>query len=183
MRWIIEQVNPEIIIPVHTTKHDWFLENFEGVRVLGDGKSEEVRPMEGEKRKIQGIVSGEYFMGEDWIRAGRRKFLLLNVIYYLQHFAGKEDGVSLSDILEFLDELRNTDREIHSDIIKPQKPVEFTLNELIKEEFIIETLNKKFFVNVEKVKSEKDLIYWRNVKGVFEKANADLSPKHGEKNE
>ncbi len=131
--------------------------------------------MEDEERKIQGILPEEYFTGEDWIRAGRRKFLLLNVIYYLQHFAGKEGGVSLSDILEFLDELRNTDREIYSDILKPQKPIEFTLNELIKEEFIIETLNKKFFVNVEKVKSEKDLIYWENVRRVFDKINEKIS--------
>ncbi len=42
LRWIIEQVDPEIIIPVHTTKHDWFLENFEGVKALGDGGYVEV---------------------------------------------------------------------------------------------------------------------------------------------
>ena len=42
LRWIIEQVDPDVIIPVHTTNHEWFVGNFEGVVVLGDGGSVEV---------------------------------------------------------------------------------------------------------------------------------------------
>ncbi len=42
LRWIIEQVDPDVIIPVHTTNHEWFVGNFEGVVVLRDGESVEV---------------------------------------------------------------------------------------------------------------------------------------------
>ena len=42
LRWIIEQVDPDVIIPVHTTSHEWFVENFEGVVVLRDGGNVEV---------------------------------------------------------------------------------------------------------------------------------------------
>ena len=42
LRWIIEQIDPKIIIPVHTENPEWFAENFEGVRVLKDGESVEV---------------------------------------------------------------------------------------------------------------------------------------------
>jgi len=42
LRWIIEQIDPDIVIPVHTTSHEWFVENFEGVVVLEDGGSVEV---------------------------------------------------------------------------------------------------------------------------------------------
>jgi ribonuclease J len=34
LKWIIEQVNPEHIIPVHTENSNWFEENFEGVKFL-----------------------------------------------------------------------------------------------------------------------------------------------------
>jgi ribonuclease J len=42
LRWIIEQIDPDVIIPVHTTAHEWFVENFENVVVLGDGESFEL---------------------------------------------------------------------------------------------------------------------------------------------
>jgi ribonuclease J len=38
LAWVIDQVDPEILIPVHTTGHDWFADTFENVRVLGDGE-------------------------------------------------------------------------------------------------------------------------------------------------
>ncbi|MFX1519815.1 MAG: MBL fold metallo-hydrolase [Promethearchaeota archaeon] len=37
LRWMIEQIDPEIIIPVHTLSKAWFEENFENVIVLQDG--------------------------------------------------------------------------------------------------------------------------------------------------
>jgi len=125
--------------------------------------------MEDEKRGIRGIVPEEYFTGEDWIRAGRRRYMLLNVIYYLQHFAGKGSGVSMGDILEFLEVLQTVDVEIYSSIIKPRIPVESTLGELLKDGLITESSDGKFFVNAERVKSESDLIYWNSVKRVFDK--------------
>ncbi|RUM33142.1 MAG: ribonuclease J [Archaeoglobus sp.] len=42
LRWIIEQVDPDVIIPVHTENPEWFVENFENVVVLGDGENLEV---------------------------------------------------------------------------------------------------------------------------------------------
>ena len=42
LRWVIETVDPDVIIPVHTTNHEWFAENFENVVVLGDGEAIEV---------------------------------------------------------------------------------------------------------------------------------------------
>ncbi len=131
--------------------------------------------MENEKRKIRGIVPEEYFTGEDWIRAGRRRYMLLNVIYYLQHFAGKEDGVSKEDISEFLEALREVNMDVYLSIIKPEIPLEATLNELLSKELTIESSNRKFFVNVERVKLEKDLIYWESVKRVFDKVNESLN--------
>ncbi len=38
LAWIIDEVDPEILIPVHTTAHQWFRDNFEGVRVMKDGE-------------------------------------------------------------------------------------------------------------------------------------------------
>ncbi len=35
---VIEQVDPDIIIPVHTTGQEWFLENFEGVQIPREGE-------------------------------------------------------------------------------------------------------------------------------------------------
>ena len=125
--------------------------------------------MEDEKRKIRGIMPEEYFTGEDWIRAERRRYMLLNVIYYLQHFAGKENGVSKEDISEFLEALREVNMDMYLSIIKPEIPLEATLNELLSKELIIESSNRKFFVNVERVKSEKDLIYWESVRNVFDR--------------
>jgi hypothetical protein len=55
---------------------------------------------------------------EDWLRAGRRKFLLLNIIYYLQNFGGKKDGVSKNDLEEFLEVLHEVDSEMFSSINK-----------------------------------------------------------------
>lgn len=39
LRWIIESIDPDVIIPVHTENPAWFVENFENVKVLKDGES------------------------------------------------------------------------------------------------------------------------------------------------
>jgi len=39
LMWIIENIDPDLIIPVHTTNPGWFAENFEKVKVLRDGES------------------------------------------------------------------------------------------------------------------------------------------------
>ena len=39
LRWMIEQIDPGAIIPVHTENPGWFVENFENVVVLRDGES------------------------------------------------------------------------------------------------------------------------------------------------
>ncbi|MEM4616001.1 MAG: ribonuclease J [Archaeoglobaceae archaeon] len=39
LRWIIERIDPEVLIPVHTENAEWFVENFENVKVMGNGES------------------------------------------------------------------------------------------------------------------------------------------------
>jgi len=39
LRWVIEQIDPDVIIPVHTENPGWFVENFENVVVLRDGET------------------------------------------------------------------------------------------------------------------------------------------------
>jgi len=42
LMWVIEQIDPDVIIPVHTGNPEWFAENFENVRILRDGESVEI---------------------------------------------------------------------------------------------------------------------------------------------
>jgi ribonuclease J len=42
LTWVIDQVDPDVLIPVHTTGHEWFAETFEGVRVVRDGEKIEI---------------------------------------------------------------------------------------------------------------------------------------------
>lgn len=119
--------------------------------------------MEDEKRGIK-IILGEYFTDEDWLRAGRRRFLLLNIIYYLQHVAGKENGIGKDDLEEFLEVLRSINKELFSSIIKPKIPLEHTLRELLNEGLIVQNSEGKYLVNSEKIRDERDLIYWESVK-------------------
>lgn len=42
LRRIIEGIDPDVIIPVHTERPEWFEENFEGVLVLRNGESQEL---------------------------------------------------------------------------------------------------------------------------------------------
>ena len=36
--WVIDQVDPDILIPVHTDNHQWFSDTFDNVRVMQDGE-------------------------------------------------------------------------------------------------------------------------------------------------
>jgi ribonuclease J len=38
LAWIIDQVDPDILIPVHTKNHQWFADTFSNVRIMKDGE-------------------------------------------------------------------------------------------------------------------------------------------------
>jgi ribonuclease J len=42
LRWMIEQIDPDVIVPVHTENQGWFVESFENVKMLKDGQSVDV---------------------------------------------------------------------------------------------------------------------------------------------
>ncbi|MCS7144887.1 MAG: ribonuclease J, partial [Archaeoglobaceae archaeon] len=41
LSWIIEKIDPDVVIPVHTEKADWFEEEFENAKILKNGESYE----------------------------------------------------------------------------------------------------------------------------------------------
>ena len=100
---------------------------------------------------------------EDWLRAGRRRFLLLNIIYYIQHVQGKEEGVTKEDLRRFLGELYYVNREMFSNIIKPWKSLDDTLKELLEQRLIVQVSEGEYLVNEERIRDEKDLIYWEGI--------------------
>ena len=100
---------------------------------------------------------------EDWLRAGRRRFLLLNIIYYIQHVQGKEEGVTKEDLERFLGKLYYVDREIFSSITKPWKSLDDTLKELLEQRLIVQVSEGAYLVNEERIRDEKDLIYWEGI--------------------
>jgi len=100
---------------------------------------------------------------EDWLRAGRRRFLLLNIVYYIQHIQGKEEGVTKEDLRRFLGELYYVNREMFSNIIKPWKSLDDTLKELLEQRLIVQVSEGAYLVNEEKIRDEKDLIYWEGI--------------------
>lgn len=100
---------------------------------------------------------------EDWLRAGRRRFLLLNIIYYIQHVQGKEEGVTKEDLRRFLGELYYVNREMFSNIIKPWKSLDDTLKELLEQRLIVQVSEGAYLVNEGRIRDEKDLIYWEGI--------------------
>ena len=100
---------------------------------------------------------------EDWLRAGRRRFLLLNIIYYIQHVQGKEEGVTKEDLERFLGELYYVNREMFSNIIKPWKSLDDTLKKLLEQRLIVQVSEGAYLVNEERIRDEKDLIYWGGI--------------------
>lgn len=111
---------------------------------------------------------------EDWLRAGRRRFLLLNIIYYLQHVQGKEEGVTKEDLERFLEVLYYVDREMFSNIIKPWKSLEDTLKELLEQKLIVQTSEEGYLVNEERIQTEDDLIYWRSIKKTLDRVSREM---------
>lgn len=111
---------------------------------------------------------------EDWLRVGRRRLLLLNIIYYLQHVRGKSRGVTKGDLEEFLTILYHVDWEVFLNIIKPWKSLEDTLEELLEQGLIVQTPEGAYLVNEGRIKTEKDLIYWESVKRVFDKVSKKM---------
>ncbi|MCA6214507.1 hypothetical protein GBV73_07680 [Thermococcus sp. 101 C5] len=111
---------------------------------------------------------------EDWLRAGRRRFLLLNIIYYIQHVMGREEGVTREDLEGFLGELYYVDREMFSNIIKPWKSLDDTIKELLEQGLILQTPKGAYLVNGEKIRNEEHLIYWRSVKRIFDEVNTQI---------
>jgi len=101
---------------------------------------------------------------EDWLRAGRRRFLLLNIIYYIQHVQGKEEGVTKRDLERFLAELYYIDREMFSNIIKPWKSLDDTLKELLEQRLIVQVSEGAYLVNEDRIQNEKDLKYWEGIR-------------------
>ena len=111
---------------------------------------------------------------EDWLRAGRRRFLLLNIIYYIQHVQGKEEGVTKRDLERFLAELYYIDREMFSNIIKPWKSLDDTLKELLKQELIVQVSEGAYLVNEDRIQNEKDLKYWEGIRKTLDEVGRKL---------
>jgi len=38
LAWVIDQVDPDLVIPVHTDSHQWFFDTFDRVKVMKDGE-------------------------------------------------------------------------------------------------------------------------------------------------
>ena len=116
-------------------------------------------------KKGLSIIPEEYHSGEDWLRAGRRRMLLLCVIYCLNSRLG---DVTERDIEKFLNFLRKKDPEIYGNIVKSNRPLNYTLKELERNEFIL--IGDKIEINRDKVKTEKDLFYWESIGRKIEEA-------------
>ena len=111
---------------------------------------------------------------EDWLRAGRRRFLLLNIIYYIQHVQGKEEGVTKEDLERFLGELYYVNREMFSNIIKPWKSLDDTLKELLEQRLIVQVSEGAYLVNEERIRDEKDLIYWEGILKTLDEVGKEI---------
>ena len=84
--------------------------------------------------------------------------LLLCIIYHLNNMLEK---VTENEIKSFMSFLEKNDPEIHQSIIKPNRPLGYTLKELEENSFLI-IEGDCLKLNADKVKSEKDLMYWEN---------------------
>jgi hypothetical protein len=100
---------------------------------------------------------------EDWLRARRRRMALC-VIHYLNLRLG---GITKKDIEKFLNFLEKIDPEIYGNI-KPTRSLEYTLNEPERNGIVL--VGDKIEINRDKVKSEKDLIYWKSIGSKIEEA-------------
>ena len=98
----------------------------------------------------------------------------MNIIYYIQHVQEKEEGVTKRDLEEFLAVLYQVNREMFFNIIKPWKSLEDTLKELLEQRLIVQTPEGAYLVNEEKIRDEKDLIYWRGIKKTLDEVGRKL---------
>ncbi|NLV27775.1 MAG: hypothetical protein GXY48_11535 [Methanomicrobiales archaeon] len=39
IRWKIETIDPDVLIPVHTENYQWFVDNFEQTKIIKNGES------------------------------------------------------------------------------------------------------------------------------------------------
>jgi ribonuclease J len=37
LKWVIDQVDPDYLVPIHTESRDWFVKNFENVILVDEG--------------------------------------------------------------------------------------------------------------------------------------------------
>lgn len=103
---------------------------------------------------------------ECWLRALRRNMLLLCVIYHLNR---KLEVVTEKEIRNFVSFLEKVNPEIYRNIVKPNRPLEYTVEELSKKGLIILD-GGHIKVNENEIKSEKDLMYWKNIGNEIEEA-------------
>jgi len=95
---------------------------------------------------------------ECWFRTVRRNMLLLCVVHLLNR---KLDAVSVDEVRNFMSFLEIANPEIYRNIVKPNRPLEYTIEELTKNGLIILD-GKRIKVNENEVRSEKDLMYWES---------------------
>ena len=55
-----------------------------------------------------------------------------------------------------------------SNIIKPWKSLEDTLQELLEQRLIVEVSEGAYLVNEDRIQNEEDLIYWENIRKTLE---------------
>lgn len=103
---------------------------------------------------------------ECWLRAVRRNMLLLCVIHLLNR---KLDAVTEEDIRNFVSFLEKANPEIYRNIVKPNRPLEYTIEELSRNGLIILD-GEHIKVNENEIKSEEDLMYWESFGEELEEA-------------
>ena len=97
--------------------------------------------------------------------------MLLNIIYYLQHVLGRKGSVTKEDLNMFLGELYHVDREMFSNIIKPWKSLDDTLEELLEQGLIVQVSE---LVNEKRIRDEKDLRYWKGMRKTLDEVGEKL---------
>lgn len=103
---------------------------------------------------------------ECWLRAVRRNMLLLCVIHLLNQ---KLDAVTVEEIRNFMSFLEKVNPEIYRNIVKPNRPLDYTIEELSRNNMIILD-GERIRVNEDKIKSEEDLMYWESFGEELEEA-------------
>jgi len=103
---------------------------------------------------------------ECWLRDVRRNMLLLCVIYLLNQ---KLDAVTVEETRNFVSFLEKANPEIYRNIVKPNRPLDYTIEELSRNDLILLD-GERIKVNEDKIRSEEDLIYWKSFGEELEEA-------------